>query len=52
MRAFEKIVDDYVRQHNPNFKSYTYKMEEIEKREALSFTLEISEQDKANKWID
>ena len=54
-KEWDKLVFDYARENVPNFTSYSIKLEEIEKEEkmeALTFTVEISEQEKANKWID
>tara|TARA_Y100000389_G_scaffold23826_1_gene20521 strand:- start:14852 stop:15307 length:456 start_codon:yes stop_codon:yes gene_type:complete len=50
--VFNKIIDDYVRKNITNYTSYSIKMEEIEKKEELTFVVSISEQDKANEWID
>tara|TARA_B110000444_G_scaffold175604_1_gene164279 strand:- start:102 stop:560 length:459 start_codon:yes stop_codon:yes gene_type:complete len=50
-----ELVGEYVKENVPNFTSISIKLKEIEKveeREALTFTVEISEQDKANEWID
>ena len=50
-----ELVGEYVKENVPNFTSYSIKLKEIKKveeREALTFTVEISEQDKANEWID
>lgn len=50
--VFNKIIDDYVRKNITNYTSYSIKMEEIEKKEEITFVVSISEQDKANEWID
>ena len=50
-----ELVGEYVKENVPNFTSISIKLKEIEKveeREALTFTVEIAEQDKANEWID
>ena len=50
-----KLVECYVKENIPNSTSYSIILEEIEKEEeeeVLTFTVEISEQNKANKWID
>lgn len=52
---WDKLVEDYVKENVPNFTSYSIKLKEIKKveeEEVLTFTVEISEQNKANKWID
>lgn len=49
---FNNIIEDYVRKNITNYTSYSIKMEEIEKKEELTFVVSISEQDKANEWID
>jgi hypothetical protein len=52
---WDKLVRDYVRKNVPNFTSYAIILREnkkVEEREILTFTVEISEQDKAHKWID
>ena len=54
-KEWDKLVEDYVKENIPNFTSYSIKLEEIKKveeEEVLTFTVEISEQNKANKWID
>ena len=54
-KEWDKLVEDYVKENVPNFTSYSIKLEEIKKveeEEVLTFTVEISEQNKANKWID
>ncbi len=54
-KEWDRLVDDYVRENVSNFTSYSIQMKEIENEgemEALTFTVEISEQEKANKWID
>ena len=51
-QTFNKIIDDYVKKNITNYTSYSIKMEEIEKKEELTFVVSISEQDKANEWID
>lgn len=50
--AFNKMVEDYVRKNITNYTSYSTQMVEIEKKEELTFVVSISEQDKANEWID
>lgn len=50
--AFNKIIEDYVRKNITNYTSYSTQMVEIEKKEELTFVVSISEQDKANEWID
>jgi len=50
--VFNKMVEDYVRKNITNYTSYSIKMEEIEKKEEITFVVSISEQDKANEWID
>lgn len=50
--VFNKIIDDYVIKNITNYTSYSIKMEEIEKKEEITFVVSISEQDKANEWID
>ena len=50
--VFNKIVDGYIIKNITNYTSYSIKMEEIEKKEELTFVVSISEQDKANEWID
>lgn len=47
-----ELVGEYVKENVPNFTSLSIKMEEIEKKEELTFTVSIPEQDKANEWID
>ena len=52
---WDKLVKEYVKENIPNSTSYSIKLEEIKKveeEEVLTFTVEISEQNKANKWID
>ena len=54
-KEWDKLVAYYVKENVPNFTSYSIELEEIKKveeEEALTFTVGISEQDKANKWID
>jgi hypothetical protein len=50
--AFNKMVEDYVRKNITNYTSYSTQMVEIEKKEEITFVVSISEQDKANEWID
>ena len=50
--AFNKIIEDYVRKNITNYTSYSTQMVEIEKKEEITFVVSISEQDKANEWID
>ena len=50
--VFNKMVEDYVRKNLWNYTSYSTQMVEIEKKEELTFVVSISEQDKANEWID
>ena len=52
---WDKLVEDYVKENVPNFTSFSIQFSElkkVEEREALTFTVSILEQDKANKWID
>ena len=54
-KEWDELVEYYVKENIPNSTSYSIKLEEIEKEEeeeVLTFTVEISEQNKANKWID
>lgn len=54
-KEWDELVEDYVKENVPNSTSYSIKLEEIKKveeEEVLTFTVEISEQNKANKWID
>lgn len=50
--AFNKMVEDYVRKNITNYTSYSTQMVEVEKKEEITFVVSISEQDKANEWID
>ena len=47
-----ELVGEYLKENVPNFTSYSIKMEEIGKKEELTFTVSIPEQGKANEWID
>jgi hypothetical protein len=47
-----KIIEDYVRKNITNYTSYSTQMVEVEKKEEITFVVSISEQDKANEWID
>lgn len=49
---FNKIIEDYVRKNITNYTSYSTQMVEVEKKEEITFVVSISEQDKANEWID
>ena len=50
--VFNKMVEDYVRKNITNYTSYSTQMVEVEKKEEITFVVSISEQDKANEWID
>jgi hypothetical protein len=49
---FNKIIEDYVRKNITNYTSYSTQIVEVEKKEEITFVVSISEQDKANEWID
>jgi len=52
---WDELVGEYVKENVPNFTSFSIQFSElkkVEEREALTFTVSILEQDKANKWID